>query len=213
MIGTKDQEELFRLIADYLEKDITCVAIGGTAMMFSGYKSATKDIDLVFASEQDRTAFVRAIDKLGYSRRALAGVYDERRKAHKDRPQMFARGEERFDLFVRSVFGLTVQMGQDSIVERRDFIGKRELIIAILPAEELILLKAVTGREKDYEDIETIITAEKSIDWDRVIDRAIQQKGGNEWILIDLEETLQKLRKLTFIPQKHFERMYRAQGE
>ena len=213
MIGTKDQEELFRLIADYLEKDITCVAIGGTAMMFSGYKSATKDIDLVFASEQDRTAFVRAIDKLGYSRRALAGVYDERRKAHKDRPQMFTRGEERFDLFVRSVFGLTVQMGQDSIVERRDFIGKKELVIAILPAEELILLKAVTGREKDYEDIETIITAEKSIDWDRVIDRAIQQKGGNEWILIDLEETLQKLRKLTFIPQKHFERMYRAQGE
>ena len=52
MINTKDQEHLFKLIADYLDKDITCIAIGGTAMMFAGYKTATKDIDLVFASEQ-----------------------------------------------------------------------------------------------------------------------------------------------------------------
>ena len=48
MINTQDQEELFRLIAEYLEKDISCTAIGGTAMMFSGYKNTTKDIDIIF---------------------------------------------------------------------------------------------------------------------------------------------------------------------
>jgi hypothetical protein len=48
MIGTKDQEELLRLISDYISCDLVCTAVGGTAMMFLGYKSATKDIDLVF---------------------------------------------------------------------------------------------------------------------------------------------------------------------
>jgi len=52
MINTKDQEDLFRLITDYLQKDITCMAIGGTAMMFSGYKAATKDIDLALREKK-----------------------------------------------------------------------------------------------------------------------------------------------------------------
>ncbi len=48
MISLKDQNALFLLIAEKAEKDIECIAIGGTAMMYNGYKSATKDIDLVF---------------------------------------------------------------------------------------------------------------------------------------------------------------------
>ncbi len=54
MINTKDQEELFKLVAEYLDKNINCVAIGGTAMMFSQYKSTTKNIDLVFENEEKK---------------------------------------------------------------------------------------------------------------------------------------------------------------
>jgi len=210
MINTADQEQLFKLIADYLPKDLVCVAIGGTAMMFLGYKNATRDIDLVFDSEGERNTFIAAIGELGYKEKALADVYDERRKKHAGKPRMFTRGEERFDLFVKDVFGYEISTKQE-FTERRDYLGKNEFTIHLLTKEDLIVLKAVTRREKDQEDIETIIKIEKSIDWGLLLDKAIAQAKRNEWMLIDLEATLQELKRITFIPGKHFKRLYEAQ--
>lgn len=210
MINTKDQEELFKLVADYLEKDIECVAIGGTAMMFSGYKNATKDIDLVFKTENNLNSFVKAINKLGYKEIALAGIYNEKRRKHKEKPRMFTRGDERFDLFIKSVFGY--KLGWDTFVQRRDFLGKKELTMYVLPKEDLILLKAITGRSADKEDILTIMETEKDVDWERIVSNAIKQKNNNKWILVDLEETMQELKKKFFIKKEHFDRIYKAQG-
>ena len=66
MINIKDQEDLFELISNYLEEDIICVAIGGTAMMFEGYKTTTKDIDLVLLSKADFDIVNSAITSAGY---------------------------------------------------------------------------------------------------------------------------------------------------
>ena len=203
MINVKDQEDLFRLIADYLEKDLSCIAIGGTAMMFSGYKTTTKDIDLVFKDSNDRDIFIKAISELGYKEKSLINVYDEKRRELKSKPKMFSRGNERFDLFVKEVFGFEVN--QD-IVQRADFLGKKELIIQIIGKEDLVLLKAVTSREMDLEDIETIIKIEKNIDWSYIIEEVIKQ--NNQWFILDLEETMQKLKKITFIPEKFFKRLH-----
>jgi predicted nucleotidyltransferase len=211
MITTKDQDELFRLVAEYLGKNISCIAIGGTAMMFLGYKTATKDIDLVFAAEEDRDTFVKAILKLGYREREIGDIYDGKRKKHAHKPRMYTRGEERFDLFVGNVFGMSIDFTQSAIVERRDYLGTHELTVSLLAKEDLILLKAVTRRERDHEDIETIIHAERFIDWDSIINKAIDQRKNNPWIIIDLEETMQELKDITAIPLPLFERLYAAQ--
>ena len=209
MINIKDQEMLFKLIADYLDQDITCAAIGGTAMMFQNYKNTTKDIDLIFQTESDRKVFIKALEQLGYSQKSLKLIYDEKRQSNKNKPLIYSRGEERFDLFVKDVFGLKIDF--DKIIQRNDFIGKKELIILILPKEYLILLKAVTNREKDYEDIETIIKIEKNIDWDFIIEEALRNKEEMKLILINLEEKLQQLRKITFIKQEIFDKIYAAE--
>lgn len=211
MINTKDQEELFKLIAEYLQQDIECIAIGGTAMMFSNYKTTTKDIDIVFQNKKERKLFIEAIEELGYKEQTIGKVYDEKRKQHKGKPLMYTRGDERFDLFVKNIFGYEIQRNQENTIQRNDFLGKKELTIYILPKEELILLKAITGREKDYEDIETILEIEKTIDWKQLVEKAIKQKEKNTWILIDLEETLQKLKKKYFIKQEIFEAIYKEQ--
>ena len=209
MIGLKDQEQLFKLIANLLEKDIVCTAIGGTAMMFQGYKQNTKDIDIVFNSVKDRDIFVAALKELGYEQKALFGIYDKNHREHHGKPQMFSRSDERFDLFVKNVFGYNLD---EKFVERRDFKGKKELIIHLLPKEELILLKAITGREKDHEDIETIVKIEKNVDWNLIVENAIKQKDNNSWILLDLEENLLKLKEKMFIPQIIFDKIYAAQS-
>ncbi|MBU1203495.1 MAG: hypothetical protein KKG60_00305 [Nanoarchaeota archaeon] len=77
--------------------------------------------------------------------------------------------------------------------------------------EDIILFKAVTRRERDTEDIKDIIQAEKTIDWEYIVDEAIKQKNNNPWILIDLEEVLQEIRKVTFIQDKYFQKIYKAQ--
>ena len=207
MINTEDQEQLFKLIADYLDDDLECIAIGGTAMMFSGYKNATKDIDLVFSSEKDRKVFVKAIESLGYRQKSLV-FYDEKRRKFKNRPKIYSRGDERFDLFVKNVFGFEIRFGKELIVQRHDFIGKKELIVQVLPKEYLLLLKAITGREKDYEDIEAVMKIEKDMDWELIVEEAVRQRKNNSWILIDLEETMQKLKKKYFIKKKYFDRLY-----
>ncbi|MGM5484344.1 MAG: nucleotidyltransferase [Nanobdellota archaeon] len=211
MIETKDQEELFRLIADYLEKDITCTAIGGTAMMFLGYKTATKDIDLVFKNRKDRNEFIKAIESLGYRESSLKDIYDKRREKEKGKPVMLTRGEERFDLFYRDVFGLKIDTSVENLTKREDFLGKKELIIYMPSPEDLILLKSVTGRDKDHEDIETLIETKEDIDWDSIVDKAISQRKNNQWVLIDLEETLREIKKKFFIKNRIFDRIYREE--
>ncbi len=210
MINTEDQDQLFTLIANYLKTNIRCVAIGGTAMMFLGYKNTTKDIDLVFDTNDDKNTFVKAIQELGYKKQSLADIYDKKRQALKEKPEMYTRGDERFDLFVHTIFGFQLTTN-DEFIERRDYISKNELIIQLPNKETLILLKAITRRPKDHEDIETILRIEKNINWEEIIRAAIQQKKNNPWILIDLEETVQKLKAITFIPKKYFEMIYKAQ--
>jgi hypothetical protein len=211
MISTRDQEELFKLIAEYLQDDVECLAIGGTAMMFSGYKNATKDIDLVFSSEQQRRVFIRAIEQLGYKEKAISDVYDKKRAKHKSKPMMFTRGDERFDLFVKEVFGFPIVFESTEFTQRQDFLGKKALIIKVLPKEYLILLKSITRREKDQEDIETIAGIEKNIDWQLIVQEAIKQRGSNGWILYDLEDSMQKLRKKVFIKKEFFDQIYKAE--
>jgi len=99
MINTKDQEELFELIGRHIKRDIECYAMGGTAMLFYGYKNSTKDIDLIFLSKPELDEFVRAIKTLGYKQMSVKGIYPEKRPKTSSRPLMFTRGDERFDLF------------------------------------------------------------------------------------------------------------------
>lgn len=211
MINTEDQEALFRLISDYISKDIECIAIGGTAMLFFNYKTATKDIDLVFKNKEDRHIFIKAIETLGYSPTSTRLVYGHKLLQKKNKPLMFTRGEERFDLFVDDVFGFKIDFQSRYIAQKRDFIGKKELIIFILSKEHIVLLKSITNRDKDIEDIETVLRAEPSMDWESIINLAIKQRKSNQWILIGLEEKMQKLKKITFIKKKYFDMIYKEE--
>lgn len=211
MISTKDQEALFKLLANYIQEDLHCIAIGGTAMMFNNYKTTTKDIDLVFKTIADRKVFINAITSLGYKELSLKNIYDEKRKEHVDKPLMFTRGDERFDLFVGNVFGFKILFDDDKIVQRYDFLGGKNLRIDVLSAEQLVLLKAITNRERDFEDIITILNLKKDLDFDFIINEAINQRKNKEWILYELEETLQKLKKRFPIKQSYFDKLYSAE--
>ncbi len=212
MIGNEDQEQLLKLISRKIKKNVSCYAFGGNAMMFYGYKSATKDIDLVFENLRDKTVFIDAIKSLGYERKSLLNIYNEDRIKNPHKPEIYSRGDERFDLFVKKIFQTELSENmKKNIFGRHEFIEKnRILTVNILSKETLVLLKAITERENDFNDILTICEKDK-IDWNFVIDEAISQsKKGDKWILLALEETMQKLKERIFIKQELFKRIYRS---
>ena len=169
MITIDNQQKLFMTIAKRLKKKITVYAIGGTAMMFYGYKDATKDIDLVFESEEERSLFEEAIGSLGYQKMDALQVYGVKR----NQPHMFTLGDERFDLFVIQVIDFIFSKNMQKRAEQVHQFGDT-LFLALADAHDLILMKCATDRLKDKDDVRTIISSTK-ISWNVLIEEAQHQ--------------------------------------
>jgi hypothetical protein len=213
MIDAVSQNELFELISSYLKKDVKCFVFGGSAMLFYGYKSSTKDIDLLFEKKADREAFIDAITILGYKKRSLIDVFPKEKQKLLYTPLLFSRGDERFDLFLGKIFQISLSDNMKSrLYARHDYVKKsKTLSVGVLSKEDIILLKSVTERERDFDDIRRLVQKESNINWDIIIEEALfQYKRGVKWILLDLEETLRRLKEYIFIPRKHFDKLYSA---
>ena len=183
-------------------------------MLFYGYKQSTKDIDLFFEKKVDRDVFIDAIKILGYKKRSLINVFPEKKQRLEFKPLLFSRGDERFDLFLGKIFHINLSANMKSrLYARHDFIKKdKTLSVGVLSKEDIILLKSATDRERDFDDIRILVQKESNINWDTVINEAVNQyKKGVKWILIDLEEILKRLKEYIFIPKKYFDMLYSAQ--
>lgn len=210
MLTQKDQLELFKLIGQNLKTKLSCYAFGGTAMMFYGYKDETKDVDLLFETLEERFEFIRVLKFLGYKETSPITIYIPEKLKDKHAPVMFKRDESRFDLFVKKIFqtNLSPKMKED-LFAIHEFKEKHILSVKVLRTEQLVILKAVTDRDKDFEDILNIIKKDQHFDWNYLIDEVLWQTAhGDGWILLDMEETMQQLKKYIFIEEKWFNKLY-----
>jgi hypothetical protein len=206
MITQNDQTSLFSLIAKALQRNLDCYAFGGTAMMFYGYKDETKDIDLYFADEGARGEFVRAIGKLGFSQRTTdLRIYVPEKLKDRHPPMMLVRDDSRFDLFAVKIFKtiLSPKMKED-FYALHEFKGQHTLRVYVVRKEHIFMLKAVTERQNDFDDIKLIVQQEKQFDWQYLVDEAVwQYTHGDSWVLLDVERTLRELQKYVFIEEKY----------
>ena len=215
MISYEDQVSILELISKAISKNIECYAFGGTAMMFYGYKDETKDIDLLFENEDSRDEFVKVIKNLGFSETTLVNIYIPEKLRDKNVPIMFKRDDSRFDIFLKKIFktAISPRMKED-LYAIHDFKGKNNLRVKVLRKEFIVLLKSVTERDRDFEDILTIIKKEKFFDWQYLIDEAIwQYKHGDSWVILDVEKMLLELKKYVFIEQKYLKQLYEAHAK
>jgi len=213
MITHNDQMSLFKLISNRIKKDIEVYAFGGNAMMFYGYKDETKDIDLFFEDNALRSEFIEAIKDIGFEESSPKTIYIPEKLRDKHRPLMFKRGDVRFDLFVKKIFQtvLSPQM-KDDFYAMHEFKDKNDLKIKVLRKEHIVLLKAVTERQTDFDDIRNIVSKEKNFDWQYLIDETIwQHRHGDSWAVLDIEKIIQELKKYIFIEEKYLGQLYKAQ--
>jgi len=209
MIQIGDQEQLLSLIGARVQDDTECYAFGGTAMMFQGFKDETKDIDLLFEDSKSHARFVSAIKGLGFNLFSPRGIYIPEKLREKDKPLMYVRDEARLDIFLKRIFRSQISPKMKNDVSSVHDYGK--LRIKVLQIEQIVFLKSITDRDKDIEDILAIIQ-KHDINWQYLVDEAIwQHRHGDIWALLDLEKAMHELKKETFIEQKYFNQLYKAQ--
>jgi hypothetical protein len=213
MLNHQAQLKLFAQIADVLERPITCYAFGGTAMMFYGYKEETKDVDLLFLNTEDRAAFVEALQKLGFRATSLFKVYIARKGKDPNAPLMYVKDEYRLDLFAQKIFRSTLSPNmKEDIMEKHEFGGKRNLIVNVMNTEQIVYLKGITERDRDFEDIKTIVKKDKHFKWSKVVDEAIwQHENGDDWAILDTEKTLLEMKAYAQIDPELLKRLYDKQ--
>ena len=189
MISIEEQQTLLLNVSRKLKNKIIVYAVGGTAMMFSGLKESTLDIDLVFENEKDRDEFRKAAIELGYRKMDAIAVYGAKNNA----PQMLKLDNERFDLFVSEVIDFVFSENMKKrAVNMHQFEDK--LILKIADFHDLILMKCATDRQKDADDARRIISMTK-INWDILVSEAKNQVAlGKEKAVFDLGCFLEKLK-------------------
>jgi len=116
----------------------------------------------------------------------------------------------RFDLFVKKVFQTILSPAmQKEVYSVHEFQGKGKLAVQVLRKEFIVLLKSVTSREKDFEDIVTIMKKEKDFNWQFLLEEVKWQfSHGDGWVLLDVEKMMQELKEYVFIPEKWFKELY-----
>ena len=209
MITYNDQMNLFAIIGKQLKKDVRCYAFGGTAMMFYGYKEETKDIDLLFEHKEERTEFIRAIEIMGFHERSLFKIYIPEKLRDPHRPLMYENNGIRFDLFANKIFHTeTSTKMKEDVYAVHEFKDVHILKINVLRKEHLVILKSVTERKNDFDDIRTIIEKEKTFDWQYLVDEVLwQYQNGDTWVLLDTIKMLHELRKYVFVEQKYLNQL------
>lgn len=213
MITHEEQLKLFSEIADKLQKPVSCYAFGGTAMVFYDIKSETKDIDLLFLTQEDRIVFIEALKENNFTISSPFRVYIQRKENDARAPVMYRRYETRIDLFAQTVFRSQLSpLMQEDITQVHEFGSKRQLKMSVMNTEHIVYLKGITERKRDFEDILLITTKDKHFSWEKVIDEAVwQHEHGDDWALVDTEKTLQQMKAYMPIDKKHLERLYEKQ--
>ena len=160
-----DDDATFRsVLADVVEavegEDVPYLAIGGLASATYGRPRPTKDID-VFVKPEDAERCVKALESAGFT--TEDPPEDWLLKAYKD------------DVLVDVIFRIhnSIYLDDDMIARARRY-DVKGTTIAVVPAEDFILMQAVTHSEDTphywYNALTVIASAE--IDWDYVVRRS-----------------------------------------
>ncbi|MFA4819780.1 MAG: nucleotidyltransferase [Candidatus Aenigmatarchaeota archaeon] len=186
MTGVNEQQELFKLIGRQLKKRVECYVIGGSAMLFYGFKTVTKDIDLVFTSEEERRRFTAVLKEMGFAHRRYSDYTAENAAV------LMERKEARFDLFLAEIITTVLSPGMISrIKEKHEF---SNLVVNVVSPEDIIVLKCATDRAGDRKDAADIIGS-MEISWDTILEEARwQAANGKKAFVIFLFDFVEDLR-------------------
>ncbi len=170
---------------------IAVYMVGGGAMAIRGEKAATKDVDLILESEEDAKELSEAFKGLDFE---VNSRHPMECRELVDAEIMTTMNGMRVDIFVRTVCHKL--FFSEGMKGRSELVGEMgQISLNICSREDIFLLKSVTERNRDLDDM--VVLYRKGIDKDTIMkecqiqDLLDSQVGGRIWeafLSIKIEE-------------------------
>ncbi|MCQ5363350.1 MAG: ArsR family transcriptional regulator [Candidatus Methanomethylicia archaeon] len=190
-------------IGENLDKPIRAYLFGGANLLIRGLKNATKDLDIFVEDENTLYRLRDVLVGMGFKPMADYEITSEDRRLN---PSMIltAPGLPRVDIFTRTACGALVLMDDMKESSERRVFGKLEL--HLLSLEDVFLLKSITEREGDLEDMSSIVRR-AGLDWNLVLKRFLEEEALVRrhfcFIILDNLEILKRREGITIPIHKH----------
>ena len=174
---------LFEDIGNNLSENVAVYLIGGENMRLKGLKPATKDCDLVVTNKSDYHTIQKVLIKMKY--RKIKHHSFSKEDMRIDPMSVFIHTtRSRLDIFIQQIADLlylTGTMKQRAVFEKYGY-----LQLGILSNEDIFILKAVTDREGDIQDMFALIQNKgnstyhkQNFDWSIVWNELLKQVQMN----------------------------------
>lgn len=185
----ENQRGIFELIGEKLKEKVKVWVIGGSAMLYYGFKEVTKDIDIVLEDKKGKEEIIGVLKGLGFRERPAKMLYGDRENL----PLLLQRGEDRFDVFYKKIVSSYLS---EEIKERVSKVYEYgNLVVEVVSPEDIILLKSATERAGDRLDAAEIIKRIK-VDWDVLVKESINQmKLSKDIVPLSLYDFLGELKE------------------
>lgn len=163
--------DLFKDIGKEIPFETDAYLLGGENMRLKGLKPRTKDCDLVVPDERSFNHIVESLKKIGY-----ASISKSRRSAEDQRivasDILEHATRSRVDIFTRIIARKLVL--SDRMKKRAEMEVHGRLKLGIMASEDVFLMKGVTLREGDIQDMAKIAQS-PGFDWQVVWDETERQ--------------------------------------
>ncbi len=174
--------DLFKDIGKHLEAKAEAYLFGGENMRLKGLKPATKDCDIVVADEDSFNGIVASLKKMGYDSISKHNLSkDDLRIDPSDVLTHPARS--RMDIFKTRIARKLILSDRMRKRSRTETYGK--LSLGIMENEDVFLLKSVTLREGDIQDMARIAQSQ-GFNWDMVFDELVKQEHDTKMNFSDI---------------------------
>ncbi|MEM2135880.1 MAG: nucleotidyltransferase [Candidatus Jordarchaeaceae archaeon] len=177
------KKDLSNYLSQFSQLSVRLVAIGGTALVLRGIKTATLDLDFVVQNEEDYRKLLDYSANLGY----MAKAYEE--------GWTRLKGPVVIEIFLKQVQGVRIS---ERMISRcsKDLLKFGKFEILPLHPQDVFILKAVAGREpKDLEDMKTIVE-KKCINWEQLVEeiKMLLEEGASTRVVLSTGYWLEKLK-------------------
>ncbi len=181
MFEKEELENWIIEVSKFIARPLTINLIGGCALSFKGYKTATKDVDIVLLSRDNFEMLNKAIISAGF--KLETDLEDE---FYLTAFAVYIKGDSRIDVFLKHVgkmLAFTPKMAERATIYKR--LGN--LTIKLTSNEDIFLFKSMTPRPEDIKDCELLIGT--SLDWNVIFDEIVEQsKAKDKWFFWTFEK-------------------------
>src|SRR3990170_4452788 len=170
------QEAGLRTLRDLSEKlgvATEAYVFGGANMLLRGLKAATKELDIIVEDDGSFYRIAQALNSIGFRRLREESLATEDRRLQPSGIYV-GNGSPRIDLFMGKVCG-ALQLTK-RWKERAEERALGNFRLKLLSLEDVFLLKSITDRAGDLDDMAVILRRVPRLDWRSILDTYWEQE-------------------------------------